>query len=82
MAIKRTKDMPPIEKFVVKMIFDDVINLPHDGKWYKYKRPFIFDNVNYEVTCSFSYDGIHLSYRNMIITRETQTILLDPHSLH
>lgn len=82
MAIKRVKDMPPIERAIIKMIFDDAIKYPHDGTWYKYKRGFTFEGVNYEVKCRFNYDGINLTYDNMVITRETQTIFLDPKDFH
>jgi len=82
MAIKRTREMAPIERAIIKMIFDDAIKKPHDGTWYKYKRGFTFEGVNYEVVCKFSYDAINLSYKDMVITRETQTIFLDPKDYH
>ncbi len=82
MGIKRAKEMAPIERQIIKMIFDDIIKYPHDGTWYKYKRGFTFENENYEVVCSCNYDGVHFGYRDMVITKETQTIYIDPKDYH
>lgn len=82
MGIKRRWEMSPLEQAIIKMIFSDAIKYPHDGTWYKYKRGFTFEDVNYEVKCRFNYDGVHLTYKDMIITRETQTIMLDPKDYH
>ncbi len=78
MATKRVKEMAPIEREIIKMIFDDACKLPHDGRWRKYQRNFTFEGKQYSVTCSFCYDALTFQYRNMVIVAETKTIFIDP----
>jgi hypothetical protein len=75
---QRAKDMSLIEREIIKMIFNDAIKFPHDGKWRTYKRDFTFQGTVYTVTCSFSYDAINFLYRNMEVIGETKTIIIDP----
>ncbi len=81
--IKRTKDMVSLERAVIKMIWDDVKNIPDDGKWRSYNRSFTYENNKYLVKCSFRVDNQYLTYRNMVISHDQETIIIkQPGRLH
>jgi len=78
MRTKRVKEMVPLEREIISMIWKDIAEIPNDGLWRKYKRDFTFDGKKYTVTCRIFYDSINFIYKDMVIVGETKTILLDP----
>lgn len=74
---QRVKDMSLIEREVIKMIFDDAIKCPNDGKWRTYERGMTFQGDEYTVTCSFYYDAVNFMYKNLEIIGVTKIITLD-----
>lgn len=81
MKTKRAKDMLPIEKAIILMIWEDIQNLPNDGRWRKYTRGFTFEGKRYTVICRVFYDAVNFIYKDMVIVADTQTIMLDPMNL-
>lgn len=81
--IKRTSQMVALERAVIKMIWDDVKNIPDDNTWRKYERCFTYENQRYVVKCSFRVDNQYLTYKNMVISHEKQTFIIEqPGRLH
>jgi hypothetical protein len=76
MKIKRISEMSELEKAVIKMIWDDVKNIRQDGLWRTYEKPFIHENNNYKVKCSFKIEDGFLTHKNLLISRDTKEIQL------
>lgn len=77
MKVKRTREMSQLEQAIIRMIFKDVEKTPDDGQWRKYEKQFTYEKEEYIVKCSFRIDNQFLSYKKLVITKPTKTILLN-----
>jgi hypothetical protein len=74
--VKHVKEMAQLEKEVIQMIFKDVEGTPDDGQWRKYERGFIYEATKYLVKCFFKIDNQYLTYKQLLISHDTQLIEL------
>lgn len=76
MKIQRASEMSELEKAVINMIWSDIKNTPDDDQWRKYERKFTYLENKYIVTCSFKLDNQYFTYKKLIISHDTQTIII------
>lgn len=65
--IERTSQMPQLKRAVIKMVWEDTINIPNDDVWRKYTRNFTYEKVEYVVSMSFRKSAQYFTYRNLTI---------------
>lgn len=77
--IKRPKDMPELQRVVIKMMFDDSKDTPNDGRWRNYEKQITYKNENYVIKAQFQCDGFFFTYRNLKVERPQSEIFLGKH---
>jgi hypothetical protein len=74
MKVKRIFEMSELEKAIVKMVWDDVKDLPIYRNYRKYQRGFSHENKNYKYKCQFKVTDGHLSLIHAEIEHEQVVI--------
>lgn len=69
--IKRVASMAPIEKELVKRLYDFLKDKRHSDSWWKYQGTFVYDSREYEFECEVMLDGMMLTYRKLHIAYKT-----------
>jgi len=75
MKVKRIYEMSELEKAIIKMVWDDVKDLPNYANWRKYERGFTHDEKKYRYRCQFKIEDGHLRLLNTEI--EHEQVVLD-----
>jgi hypothetical protein len=74
MKVKRMFEMSEIEQAIIKMIWNDVKDLPVYANYRKYERGFEHENKRYRYRCQFKIENGHLSLINTEIEHEQVVI--------
>ena len=74
MKVKRVMEMSELERAIMRMVWNDVKELPEYYTWRGYKRNFTHDNKQYTYECKFKIEvghlklsDCHIEYKQVII---------------
>lgn len=69
--IKRTVEMAPIERELVKRLYDFLKDKRDSDSWWKYQGTFVYDSREYEFECEVRLDESMLMYRKVHLAYKT-----------
>jgi len=69
--------MSPLEREIVKRLFNFLKNKRNSDQWWKYKGEFNYDGKDYVLEVDVRMDNQMLTYRNMFIEYKQVVIDLD-----
>jgi len=78
MTIKRIKDFSPLQRRLIKLMYEQVKHKYKDGQWHHFKSKFKIKEEYYQLECDFMLDGNFLNIGESTIRDPNEGVILVP----
>ena len=76
MTVKRINKFSPLQRQLIKLMYEQVKNKYKDGQWHIFKSKFKIKEQYYQLECEFKLDGTYLSIGESTIRDPNESIII------